>query len=732
MTGEDGLEKAQATSRCPVGLGAALTGSAVFFLFQYAAALVKLGQTSGRMENKFSALARDKYLDFLIWQNVHVLFAYVILAVLFAIILAPFVSDLCGRFALRVFWHKVLLAILGAFAVHGFFVLRLVETRPYFLDDAKYGHWYFEILNVVPDAAKPMVFFLLFKGLPAGILVYLAWWYWSNLSRKSRTVTFSCVCVLAAFVFWQIGKPERKIAAAVDAKGERQPNVILIGSDSLRGDRLGYTGYRPRRTDGPAAAGVSPRIDALASRSVNLENCFTPIASTLESGTTLMSSSYPHTHGFRHMYPDAETLEGVKSRVRPLAKVLAEKGYDTAVFGDWCAGYFEMMPLGFEHVSVSSFDNFKIYMSQAVVMAHFVIPLYFDHPAGYAVFPQLGSFAQFVTPEVVTDRVRKRLGAVSESGRPFFWHVFYSCNHLPYRSPEPYNSMFADPGYSGPNKSGVDFDIDSFIGGTDLENKWKALPEREIRQIRDLYDGCTRQFDHNVGMVLDELKERGLAENTIVIITADHGDNLYEEGVTLGHGLTFNGAARGNHVPLLFHVPGAEAARITSQVRMIDIAPTIADLLGAPKPDSWEGKSFAGWLNGTEKPAARAFYGETGFPFVQFRVPGIERPKLPPMDRMNFIDDSFNYQFVLRDEFEEPLVNAKQRCLMTEKWKLICTPTADGGRHFTLFSRKPDAYSEVDVAPTNPDVVAPMRAALERWMDEKTETPLVEIFPQGE
>jgi arylsulfatase A-like enzyme len=113
-------------------------------------------------------------------------------------------------------------------------------------------------------------------------------------------------------------------------------------------------------------------------------------------------------------------------------------------------------------------------------------------------------------------------------------------------------------------------------------------------------------------------------------------------------------------------------------------------------------------------------------------VPGIERPKLPPMDRMNFIDDSFNYQFVLRDEFEEPLVNAKQRCLMTEKWKLICTPTADGGRHFTLFSRQPDAYSEVDVAPTNPDVIAPMRAALERWMDEKTETPLVEIFPQGE
>ena len=412
--------------------------------------------------------------------------------------------------------------------------------------------------------------------------------------------------------------------------------------------------------------------------------------------------------------------------------MLAEKGYETAVFGDWCAGYFEMMPLGFEHVSVSSFDNFKIYMSQAVVMAHFVIPLYFDHPAGYAMFPQLGSFAQFVTPEVVTDRVKQRLGAVSESGKPFFWHVFYSCNHLPYRSPEPYNSMFADPVYSGPNKSGVDFDIDSFIGGTDLENKWKALPEKEILQIRDLYDGCTRQFDDNVGMILDELKKRGLAENTIVIINADHGDNLYEEGVTLGHGLTFNGAARGNHVPLLFHVPGVAAVKIPEQVRTIDIAPTIAELLGAPKAESWQGKSFAGWLGGAEKPASRAFYGETGFPFVQFHVPGIERPKLPPMDQMNFIDDTFNYQFVLKDEFEQPLVNAKQRCLMSEKWKLICTPTAQGGRHFALFSRYPDPYSEVDVAEANPDILIPMKAALEKWMDEKMETLLAEIFPQGE
>jgi hypothetical protein len=137
-------------------------------------------------------------------------------------------------------------------------------------------------------------------------------------------------------------------------------------------------------------------------------------------------------------------------------------------------------------------------------------------------------------------------------------------------------------------------------------------------------------------------------------------------------------------------------------------------------------------LDGSEVPKSRAFYGETGFPFIQFRVKGIERPKLPPMDRMTGIDDSFNYQFVLKKEYEQPLVDAKQRCLVTEKWKLICTPTIEGKRHFGLFQRDGETFGNDDVAEDNPKVVEPMRKALERWMDERTETSLAEIFPEGE
>jgi arylsulfatase A-like enzyme len=278
----------------------------------------------------------------------------------------------------------------------------------------------------------------------------------------------------------------------------------------------------------------------------------------------------------------------------------------------------------------------------------------------------------------------------------------------------------------------VDFDIDHFIGGTDLESKWKALPPEEIRQIRALYDGCTRLFDDCVGEILDALERHGLADDTIVIITSDHGDDLYEPGVTLGHGLTFNGGLQANHVPMIVRVPGTAPRVIPQTVRLIDVAPTVMGLLEKPVPSAWEGQSFAGWLRGVEEPVHRPFYGETGFPFIQFSVPGIERPKLPPMDELTWIDEDYNYHFVLKPEYQEPLVAAKQRCLRTRDWKLVCTPTADGGRHFGLFHLATDPHGEHDLAAARPEVLAPMRAALERWMDEHVETPIGGIFPGGE
>jgi len=703
-------------------------GVIFFLLCQYLSGLYRLAFSSSGMDNKFSALAREKHLLFLLGENLYAIIAYTLLGCFAYFLILP----LWQR------WEKIssrqgIWSILRAFTLtwcfHLFCLLRLSRTRPYFLHESEFGQWYYHLCDWLPE----WLAYFTFSLLPMAYILFAIGWHfyrWKSHHRPHR-IAFGILISLSLVTLSSSLIPQTK--PPLTAKSSQKSwNVLIIGSDSLRGDRLGFTGYRPQRTDGIAAAGVSPTIDALAASSQVFTHCFTPIASTLESNTSMHSSQYPHTHGFRHMYPGKAQVETTTKIVEPMAAILQKQGYHTSAIGDWCAGFYQMMPLGHEDISVSSFDSFQIYMSQAVILAHFVIPLYFDNSVGYRIFPEIQSFAQFVTPEIVTSRVEKKIATMASSGQPFYSHVFYSCNHLPYRTMEPYNSMFANPLYQGKNKTSVDFDIDEFIGGTDLENKWNKLTPADAQQISALYDGCTRQFDDCVKSILEALKKHGLDQNTIVIINSDHGDDLYEPGATLGHGLSFHGGDQTNHTPLIVYVPGLPQQTFPQIVRSIDLAPSILDLVKAPRPASWEGQSFAPWFSDRSQAKSRPFFAETGFPFIQFRVENIERPKLPPMDELNFIDDQYDYHFVLRPEYEQPLVDAKERMLRTENWKIILTPTASGGRHYRLYHIAQDKHCERNVAADHPEVLATMQKALDRWVDERTESSIEEIFPQGE
>ena len=495
--------------------------------------------------------------------------------------------------------------------MHGFFTLRLVVTRPYFLSEGQFGQWYYRILEIIPISIKPYALIAIFTALPLVILAFALFWQTHRRGRRGWVV--ASVLILTAGLTSSIShfktQPKPKVAT-----GGKPMNVIIIASDSLRGDMLGCAGlqaraFRRSRQGRSLPGHRCPRCGIHAFRALLHLDRF-------DHGIRRAADVVDVSPEPRHPADVSESGDrrGNEEAGDPLPTLLRERGYDTAAIGDWCAGYYEVVGLGMEHLSVSTYDNFKIYMSQAVVMAHFVVPLYFDNPLGYRIFPQLESFANFVTPEVVTKRVEKRLAGAANGQKPFFWHVFYSCNHLPYRSPEPFRSMFADPDYHGPNRNGVAFDIDTFIGGTDLQSKWEALPPKEMKQIRALYDGCTRQFDGCVERILASIKANGLEENTIVIITSDHGDDQYEPGVTLGHGLTLNGGLQANHVPLIVHVPGSPPRVIPEIVRMIDIIPTLADFLGQEKPAIWQGKSFAGWIRNTEKPVHRPFMPKPDFP----------------------------------------------------------------------------------------------------------------------
>jgi len=726
-------------SPCPASVGGrtcfwpTVFGVGLFLLLQFISSLFRLASRSDGMENKFSALARGKYLQFLVGQNLMMLLAYGILGLAAVMLVLPMVTTWTRRAKSDKRRWILLRAFFLTVVIHGYFLLRLAKSRPYFLSEAKLGDWYYRFLEWPPASWQPTVNMLLFTAVPIVVLLWVVAWYFRALPTKARWISgVFCLGSVAAASLSLVPPLGSAALKQASPRADKPWNVIIVASDSLRGDRLGCAGYKAARSDGPASAGVSPTIDALASRSTRFERCYTPIASTFESSVSFMGSQFPHTHGICQMYPDQAAVAAMESKLVPMASVMNEAGYDTAAIGDWCAGYYKVVPLGFKEIDVSSFDNFKIYMSQAVVMAHFVVPLYFDNALGYRMFPEIKSFASFVTPEVVTRRVEERLEKQSASGMPFFWHVFYSCNHLPYGSAQPYNRMFADPAYKGPTENQVQFDVDRFIGGEDLEPIWRAMPASEVTQIRALYDGCTRQFDDCVARILKSLDRNGLADHTIVVITADHGDDMFDPGVTLGHGLSLNGSGQANHIPMIVYIPGQAPQVIAEPIRSIDLMPTLADLLKVGKPKVWEGKSVAPWIQRTAPPETIPSFSETSFPFIQFKVPGIERPKLPPMDELTAIDEAFNYQFVLKDQYLAPVIAAKQRCVTTMRWKLVCTPTAQGGRHFALYRLSGDASGAQDRAAERPEIVAPMKAALERWMDHHEQSTLGEIFPGGE
>ncbi len=711
--------------------------SALFLqLITFAGGLVYLMVSgAGAMDNKFRHEALDKYWWYLIWNNLEVFAkAYLTSGLMMALVSLPAVHWMLRREPSVTRWAVMWRTALYCGIITLFFALCLVYNRPHFFDGMSPDHWLMVLRNLVPGVIRDTVFPAIMDTAPWVVLAGVGAYYVNALLRRmapawsGRTRGASALAGvgLVAAACWAV--PAWNNRASLGPRTDKRPNVLIIASDSLRADHLSINGYH-RMT--------SPAIDALAKESVNFKECFSPIASTVESLTTSMTSQYPHTHGLRHMFPNKEQVETVAAKSPALPRLMRDAGYDTAIMGDWCAGYFDMLPMGFEKVDATTFDNFKVYMSQAIYMAHPVLPLYFDNPVGYWLFPKLESSAFFVTPDVVTERVVDRLAKQSRSRKPFFWKIFYSCTHIPYANPPEFSAKWTDPAYQGPHKHQFQFDVNHWISSTDMGEVWKrTVTPDDVTQIKALYDGGVAKFDDCVRQVVEQLKATGQYENTIILVTSDHGDDFFEPNCTFGHGISFNGGDQNNNIPAVLKVPGVEGRgqTVSKIVRSIDFAPTILDLCGIAKDPRMEGVSLRPYL---ERPATAdlglAFFGETGYQFFRRSVPGEQPLCIPtPMDRTTKIDEDFNCHFVLKEEYQGAVLSTKERVLRTEKWKLVFTPGAEGYNIVRLYDLKSDPHCEKNVALQYPEVFEAMRTRLFAWMGEKKESRIPDIFPKGE
>ena len=326
-----------------------------------------------------------------------------------------------------------------------------------------------------------------------------------------------------------IGRPAKPVAPA------GSPNILLISIDSLRRDHVSAYGYhRP----------TTPRIDALAREGVLFDMAVAPTSWTLPSHVTMLTALPARLHAVR------ETNQRFSRDVLTLAEVLSDSGYATAGF---IAGSFLSSTHGFA-------QGFDVYDDYTILER------------------DRGELGGHLTSPRSVGLVRRWLDQRDDSDRerPFFVFLHMWDVHYEYIPPPPYDTMF-DPDYTG-DVTGLRFMRDPRIN--------RNMPQRDLDHLLALYDGEIRYTDDHLGNLFDLLAQRGILDETIVVVTADHGDEFFEHGGK-GHAETLFDEVL--LVPLIMRYPaGIPAGSVVDrQVRLLDVAPTILSLAGIARPEKF-------------------------------------------------------------------------------------------------------------------------------------------------
>ncbi len=354
---------------------------------------------------------------------------------------------------------------------------------------------------------------------------------------KKLILGFSLLLIFSVLVFaiFKTNRKSQKESTSVSSIACQDCNVIIIGIDTLRQDHLGTYGY---------LRATSQSIDSLAKDSLVFENAYSQSNWTLPSFASMITSKYPH-------QLNVEVATDLLSENHlTLTEVLKENGYTTAAIE---GGQFFNKQFGFGQ-GFDEFIEIKDWEDAAQIQTE--TSQYLDKNKDK-------SFFLFIRPFEV---------------------------HDPYKAPDIWNKKFSKD-YQNP----ADFDDIKTIVYYNLGRI--DLTEEQKQQMVDRYDAEIAYTDDLIGNILKELDRLSLSEKTIIIITADHGEEFGERGIWGMHLDTlYDELVR---IPLIIKAPNIPAQRITRPVALLDLAPTILELAQIPQNQAFEGKSL---FNEEERP----------------------------------------------------------------------------------------------------------------------------------
>ncbi len=496
------------------------------------------------------------------------------------------------------------------------------------------------------------------------------------------------------------------------ATGAR-PNLILIGSDTLRADRIGAQ---------RGGASLTPNIDRLAASGTRFTSCYVPCARTAPSLMSMLTGTWPHNHGVRDNFvADDET----RLRCQALPKVLRQLGYRNAAVSDWCGADLGKFDFGYDILDLPKDQwNLKYLIRQGPKDIRLFLSLFLHNRAGRRLLPEIYYLGGVPQTTQLGIRGRRMISRLAASGEPFSLNLFYSTTHPPFASEYPYYIRHADPGYKGESKFAMARLTEPF---EIIRRQGEPREEFDLDQILALYDGCVAQFDDEVGKLLRHLEDNALRDNTLIVLYSDHGMDFFEHG-TWGQGNSALGdfSAR---VPLVLAGAGVPQGRtIDEVVRTVDIMPTVLDLLDAPSVKC-DGISLAAAIRDPGHTLDLKAFNETGIWITP--VPGMPEGHLVYPDLLELLDieNDATGTLSIKAVYREITLVAKDRMVRDGRFKLVFQPL-DNGAKLALYDVIADPGCQQDIAHAHPAELAHLLAELRDWMKETSGAALTTLTDQ--
>lgn len=384
--------------------------------------------------------------------------------------------------------------------------------------------------------------------------------------------------------FWPSSRETGEAAlSSPQITGEvRNYNVLFILIDTLRKDHMSLYGYGKDTT---------PNIKKYFGDGVWFTRAFAQSSHTKPSTASLLTSLHVSSHNVSRL------TTGLPAEAVTAAEIFKSLGYETAMFS---VNSFVSPFFGFDQ----GVDHFFAYRPREISSTGLYNVLFklARHP--FWITRRVSKFAlslvkrldvrRLVTSgtarKVTDDSATEALLAWLEekSEERFFTYIHYLGPHSPYNPPSPYNELYI-PHPEAKRPTNPRF------GGFLPFSEAKPLPQEELENMMGQYDGEINRIDDQIGRIAGKLRELNLDKRTLVVITADHGEEFYDhKGWVHGHSL-YNEVIG---VPLLIWQPDLinRNGPVDALVQHIDLLPTILGLLGYHPPASMQGESFAEWL----------------------------------------------------------------------------------------------------------------------------------------